>query len=470
LQGNYAPIALENPGAALTVVAGALPADLRGVFVRNSSNPRYVARGRHHWFDGDGMLHAVQLDGGKATYRNRWVRTEAFLAESEAGTSLWTGVTERPDFTNPRGPLKDTSNTDVVFHAGKLLTTWWLGGKPYRVHLPDLRTEGPAVLGDMMTISAHPKVCPTTGEMVVFDYKPYPPYLTMGVVSKAGELVHKAEIDLPGPRLQHDIAITPKHTVLMDLSMMWDPELLSRGQTRVGFYRDKPTRFGVVPRFGANDDVKWFETSACFMYHTINAWDDGDELVLVGCKIDDPLAFDKTNPARVHAVPTIGFLRLEPRLCMWRLNLATGAVKESILDDTLTEFPRIDNRFLGTKNRYSYNPRLAPRETLLFDAVVRYDLDAGSSVTWEYPKGWFGGEVVFAPRDGGTSAEDDGYLVTFVVEEESGTSEVHVFDARSVEQGPIARLAVPQRVPTGYHAWWVSAAELEAQAPVGALL
>lgn len=465
LEGNYAPTFVEDSGSPLKVIEGEFPIDLRGVFVRNGANLKYRPEGRHHWFDGDGMLHAVHIENGQAIHRNRWVRTAAYLAEEAEGKSLWKGVTERPDFTNPRGPLKDTSNTDVVFHNGKLLTTWYLSGKPYAVDPLNLETEGPARFGSFKKISAHPKVDPVTGEMVIFDYNPLPPYFTMGVLSKSGELIHSAEIPYEGPRLQHDIAITRNHTIVMDLSMMWDPDLLKKGVTRVGFFRDKPTRFGVIPRFGKGDAIKWFETPACFMYHTINAWEEGDEIVMMGCRIDNPLAFDPHNPKAIAKVPTIGFLRLEPYLCRWRMNLRTGQIRSELLDDVPTEFPRMDNRVLGRKSRYSYNPRLAPLDTLLFDGFVRYDFETGQSLTYNYPKGCYGGELVFCAREGSEGARDiddaDGYLMTYVVNEATGRSELQIFDAHAIDEGPITRAEVRDRVPTGFHAWWVDGKDLE---------
>ena len=294
LAGNYAPVLTEIDAIDLAS-HGAIPTDLEGMFVRNGANPRFAPRGRHHWFDGDAMLHGVHLEGGRAAYKNRWVRTSAFVAEEEAGHPLWGGVTERPDFTNPRGPFKDTSNTDLVYHAGRLLTLWWLGGEAYVVDVPSLETRGTETWGGKVkTVSAHPKVCPVTGELMFFDYKPYPPYLTYGVATAGraggdpqtpgGELAHLTTIDLPGPRLQHDMAITEHFSIFLDMSMRWDPKLLAQGKTRVGFFRDEPTRFGVVPRHGQGSAIRWFEASPCYMYHTINAWEEGDTLVLVGCK------------------------------------------------------------------------------------------------------------------------------------------------------------------------------------------
>jgi carotenoid cleavage dioxygenase len=463
LEGNYAPVHTEIAAGDLPCSQGEIPRDLEGMFVRNGSNPRYLPKGRYHWFDGDAMLHGVHFANGRASYANRWVRTEAFLAEEKAGESLWTGVTERPDFTNPRGPFKDTSNTDLVFHAGSLLTLWWLGGAAYEVRLPSLETCGVRDFGGKVkTISAHPKVDAVTGEMMFFDYKPFPPYLVYGVISPAGEVVHFTSIDLPGPRLQHDMAITERYSILLDMSMMWDPELLARGKTKVAFFRDKPARFGVLPRHGKGEEIRWFDATPFYMYHTINAWEEGDTIVVLGCKIENPLAGDPSNPADGRATPTIGFLRLEPFLTRWRIDLRAGTVKEEKLDDVLAEFPRMDNRVLGRRSRYSYNPRIAASPTMLFDGVIKYDTDTGRSWTHRYPAGRFGGETVFAPR-AGSKGEDDGYLLTFVADEASGESDLYVIDAQDVGKGPVAAVRIPQRVPTGYHTWWVSAEEMASQ-------
>jgi carotenoid cleavage dioxygenase len=462
LSGNYAPIQSEIT-ADLGVLEGALPADLAGVFVRNGANPRYEPKGRYHWFDGDGMVHAVGFGNGEATYRNRYVRTAGLASDEAAGECQSTGILEPPDFGRPGGPFKDTANTDLVFHAGQLLAVWWLGGDPHVIALPELETTGIQTYGGKRQcgLSAHPKLDMHSGELMWFDHQPVPPYLTYGVISPSGELVHQTEIDLPGARLQHDLAITPNHTILMDMSMMWDPDALARGKVRLGFFRDTPTRFGVIPRYGSNTDVRWFDAEPMFMYHTVNAWEDGDEIVLVGCRIDQPFTGDVNDTAR--PVPSIATLRLAPVFHEWRFDLRTGACRERQLDDVYAEFPRMDNRQLGRPTRYSYHQRCAEASTLLFDGVVKYDYASGATaVSYSYPPGWFGGETVFAPREG-SSAEDDGYLVTFVVDEATGDSECYVLDAQRLADGPVCRLGIPQRVPTGYHTWWVTPANLASQ-------
>ncbi|MBZ0253582.1 MAG: carotenoid oxygenase family protein, partial [Candidatus Methylomirabilis sp.] len=396
--------------------------------------------------------------GGKATYRNRYVRTRAFELEEAAGKALWPGIMMPVQLDNPHGPHKNTANTDLVFHAGKLLSLWWLGQEPYEVRPEDLSTVGPYDFAGRLGcgVAAHPKVDMQTGEMVFMDYSVLkPPYITYGLVDAEGRLVRTVPIDLPGPRLLHDIAITEHYTIFLDFPMTWDRAALMKGRRRVLFDRSLPARFGILPRHAERDETRWFETSPCYMYHTINAYEDGDEIVLTGCRIDNPLPDAPAGPE----VATLEILQLVPYFWRWRFNLKTGAVKEEQLDDAPSEFPRMNNRLLGRRTRYSYNPRVAPKSTLLFDAVIKYDADAGRASTYEYGNEVYGGEVVFAPDPKGT-AEDDGWLVTFTYDAREDASEFLVLDAREPERGPVARVPIPQRVPIGFHAWWVEGARL----------
>jgi len=467
LEGPYAATNAEHTIGGLEVVGGEIPADLEGLFVRNGSNPAFDPPGRYHWFDGDGMVHGVHFTGSGATYRNRYVRTAGLAADEAAGECRLTGILEPPDFTVAGGPFKDTGNTDLIAHAGRLYALWWLSGAAHELDPTTLDTVGTSDFGGTLgvTMNAHPKVDHATGEMVFTSYSMLPPYLHIGVVGPDGTVTHCEPIDLPGPRLQHDLAITPSYTVLFDFSMMFDPGLLARGQTRVRFYRDLPTRIGVVPRFGTSGDVRWFEVEPFFMYHVVDAHEDGTEVVLRGCRMADPLVNDPDNAttdvAAMRTIPHLGHLRLEPVLWEWSLDMATGAVRERPIDDTVAEFPRINDTVAGNGARYSYSPTFANRPTLAFDGLVRHDLDSGDTTFHHFAEGWLGNEAVFAPSsDPSRTAEDDGYLVTFVTNEHSGATEVQVFDATDLASGPVTRLAVPVRVPLGYHTEWMPAATL----------
>jgi carotenoid cleavage dioxygenase-like enzyme len=459
LEGNYAPIHREITAENLEVI-GELPDDLAGMFIRTGSNPRFHPNGRYHWFDGDGMLHGIELEDGSATYRNRYIRTKGLEDDMDAGRSLRTGIMEQPEITNPDGPWKDTANTDLVFHSGKLLALWWLSGKAHEIRLPDLETEGPCDFGGTLdtNMASHAKVDPATGEMIFIDYGPLPPYLRYGVVSPDGEVVHSTPIELPGFRLQHDVGLTQNHALLFDMSMMWDPEEIKQGRVRLGFFPERASRIGVIPRYGDGGDVRWFETEPFFMYHTIACWEEGEEIVMIGCRIPDPMGWDAKGRSGRNA-PLLGNLRIEPYLSQWRLNMRTGAVDEAQMDDRITEFPRINDRFLARQARYSYNGRIADSPTMLFDGFVKYDLTDASSEEYGYPQGWYGGEPSFAPSTN-ARAEDDGYLLTFVAQEATGRSELYVVHAQTLET--VAKVVIPQRVPTGYHTRWVDHSDLNA--------
>jgi carotenoid cleavage dioxygenase len=424
------------------------------MFVQNAPNPYFPPEGRVHWFDGDGMVHGMHLSNGKATYRNRWIRTSGLMRDIASKRSTWKGILEPIDVDHPAGPDKNTANTDLVWHNGKLLALWWLGGAPYRLTVPELETVGAEDFGGTLAggVAAHPKVCPTTGEMMFFDYNVYqPPYLKVGVVSPDGRVTTWQDAALGAPSLQHDLAITPNHTILLDFPMTWDKALLAQKRRMVRFDRDHPSRYGIMPRAGG--EIRWFEGPPCYCYHTVNAWEETDErghetVVMVACRIDDPI------PSTPHAtephIPRLTFLRLHPFAHMWRFDLTDGTVSEKPLDDIPTEFPRMDDRFLGHKTRYAFHPRVAREQTLMFDALIRYDLDNGSSTTATMGEGMVCGEAVFAPRG---PQEGDGWLCTFVQDRRNASSALWVLDAPTMEVA--AKVVMPRRVPFGFHAHWV---------------
>lgn len=459
LSGIYAPTEHEIDVAALEVIAGEIPRDLFGSYVRNGPNPRFAPRGRHHWFDGDGMLHAIRFENGHARYRNRYVRTAGLARDEEEGRAVWTGLMESVK-ENPRGiPYKDTGNTDVVFHNGELLTSWYITGAAHRVDPDTLETRGLATLGRErpVRVSAHTKVDPITGELVFFQYGPMPPFMRYGVASPEGIVTTYQDIALPGPRLPHDMAMTANYSVLMDLPVFFSPEALMAQKWSVGYYPELPARFGVLPRQGG--EVKWFEAEPCYIYHVINAWEEGESIVMTGCRVTDPIP--TPDPAHGQYAQMMANLRVTAHLHRWRFDLKTGQTHEEPLDDQNTEFPCIDQRALGRKNRFSYNMRIPDAPTLLFDGVVKYDLDTTASTTLPFGGERFGSEVAFAPAEGSAAAgEDAGYLLSFVSDRAEGTSECWVIDARDIEAGPVAKLRIPQRVPLGFHATWVPGASV----------
>jgi carotenoid cleavage dioxygenase-like enzyme len=466
LEGPYEPVQ-DEVTADLAVVRGELPTDIDGVYVRNGPNPQFAPLGRYHYFDGDGMLHAVHFDGGRATYRNRYVRTHEFLTERSEGGALWRGIIE--SFAkNPPGDRRErnAANTDAVFHHGNLLATWYRASKPQALDPITLDSRGEDDFRGTLTceVSAHSKVDERTEQMMFFDYGIHAPYLRYGVVGPSGAVVHFTGIDLPGPRLPHDMAITENYSILMDLPLYNDPAAAAAGRFKLFFDPTLPSRFAVLPRFGDGVAAQWFEANPAYIYHVVNSWEQpaegGDEIVLVVCRVTKP------TPVTDHGHPLaqlLAYMRPEAQLHEYRFNLRTGASTERPLDDVNTEFPAIHQGMTGQKARWSYTMRLKVDQTLLFDALMKYDVLTGTNEVHEFGPGNYGSEVVFIPRAGATT-EDDGYLSMYCYNSATGRSQVWLYAAQRVSDGPICVLELPVRVPLGFHATWVSGERMRAAA------
>lgn len=463
LSRNNAPVLQEDTYAALEVI-GQVPADLNGLYVRNGPNAFFAPDWRYHAYDGDGMLHAVRFQSGQVSYRNRWVQTSALREEQSAGRALWKGLKEPMRADRPDEPLKNTSNTDVKYHAGRLITMWYRSGMPYAVDPETLDTLGTADFdGAIRRISAHSRPDEHTGELLFFDYATTAPYMQYGVVGPDRKLRHKIDIDLPGPSLPHDMAVTEHYTILHDFPLRPDPEALAAGRYKVRFHPDQPSRFAVVPRYGQASEVRWFEAAPTYMLHVVNAWEEGDEVVMVGTPYRTyPDANGRVDARRLEQ--TVHLRQRDFLLYEWRFNLQTGQTCERVIDDVLnTEFPAINSAFQGRKNRWSYHVVFPPggREEPRFPGLVKYDLETGGYVAYSAGPQYFYNEAGFAPRDNPQS-EDDGYLVTLVWNPVDERSEVQIFDARGarIAEGPVARVILPRRVPHGFHATFVSEAVL----------
>jgi len=446
IHGLYAPVEKEIAAGAIEVV-GEIPRDLHGGYFRNGPNPQSPPTGMHHWFDGDGMIHGIWFENGEARYANRYVKTQDRQAN---GASPLGGIFEpAKDAPGRTVHYRDTANTDLVFHNGRLLALWYISGQPVAVDASTLETIRTENFNGKLpgNISAHSKVDPETGELIFFDYALYEPKMWTGAVSRDGALTHFQEIDLPGPRLPHDMGMTENYVILHDLPVIFSEQAIRNRMWQI-HVADQPTRFGVVPRRGG--DAKWFEFPTCYVYHVINAWEEGDEVVMAACKMV-PNGFDpdpKYGP--YAAMADVLALRAQPFL--WRMNMQTGEGGEEQLDDAVSEFPVVNNDLAGRKTKYSYHVIFDDCIEQRFSGLVKYDLETGAAARHDFPDGVFGSEPAFAPRLGARQ-EDDGYLVTFTADLD-GASEAHIIDARDMKAPAIAKIKLPQRVPAGFHGVW----------------
>jgi carotenoid cleavage dioxygenase-like enzyme len=459
--GAWQPNLAEWDATDLEVVEGAIPTDLEGVYLRNTENPVHPSIGMYHPFDGDGMIHQLHVADGTASYRNRFIRTAGFLAEQEAAGPLWTGALDmpanslRPDGWGARGRMKDASSTDVVVHNGEALTSFWMCGDLYRHDPLTLEAKGTAGWVPEEGISAHTKVDERTGEMLVFNYGKQAPFMHYGVVSPQGDLAHWVPIPLPGPRLPHDLAFTENFSILNDFPLFWDPKMLPDDIHLPRYFPDLPSRFGVIPRYGT--EVRWFEAEPTYALHFINAYEEGDEIVLDGFAQRNPSPRKQQGDDWYRSFYRhIDLQSLQPRPHRWRLSLTTGLVKEEDLSDTCMEFGMINGAYGGQPYRYTYNMTGHPG-WLLFDGVVKQDVLTGSEKRYAFGEGVFGSETPMAARQGST-AEDDGYLLTFTTDTHNDTSDCLILTAQDLDL--VARIRLPMRISSGTHSFWAPSSAL----------
>lgn len=454
LNGNFSPIAEERDAQDMEV-KGSIPKDLAGNFLRIGPNPVHIFSAEaYHTFDGDGMIHAIEFADGSARYRNRFVQTDGYKLEQEKGDWVYKGMNSMMDPTPSRVPEgapsnKNLANTAFAYHNNTLYALHE-PSQPTVINLPGLETEGATDFNGKLNhpFTAHPKVDQKTGEMMTFGYAFQTPFVSYSVVNKDGELVHTTPITIEKPVFMHDFAVSEKHTLFLDFPITLDIERAMSGGAALDYEESHGARIGVMPRFGTDADVRWFEVKPGVVVHTANAWEEGDEVVLQASR-------SKTaDIVGVGTIPEDKLADTHGQLYQWRINLKTGAITEGALSELHCDFTRVNDEYACHQTRYVYGAVFNPKRPFTFDGVMKYDSESASETTYYYGPQRHGGEAVFAPRVG-ASAEDDGYLVTFVHDEGADQSECVIIDAQDVASGPVATIVMPFRVPYGFHSGWV---------------
>lgn len=456
LDGNFSPVADERDAESMEVI-GKIPEDLAGHFLRVGPNPVHIfSEEAYHTFDGDGMIHAIQFDGGTARYRNRFVQNEGFKLEQESGDWVYKGMNSMMDPTPPRVPNgaptnKNLANTAFAYHNNTLYALHE-PSQPTIIELPSLETKGPTDFGGKLKhpFTAHPKVDRKSGEMMTYGYSFQAPFVTYSVIDANGELVHSTPVTIPKPVFMHDFAVSEKYSLFLDFPITLDIERAMSGGPALGFEPEHGSRIGVMPRFGTDEDVRWFEVETGVVVHTANAWDDGDEVVLQA---------SRSKNADIAGAGTSEGNNLQEnqgQLYEWRINLKTGEVKERTLSDLPCDFTRVNDAYACHKTRYVYAAVFNPVRPFTFDGVMKFDNESNETNEFKFGENRHGGEAVFAPKVNAAS-EDDGYLVCFVHDEGKDQSECIILDAGNISAGPVATIIMPFRVPYGFHAGWVGA-------------
>ena len=446
LEGSFAPVTEEITAYDLPV-SGNLPPELNGRYLRNGPNPLGLDDPNYHWFIGMGMVHGVRLRDGKAEwYRNRWVRSKAV---AKAHFQDW-----------PAGPVHENmdfaANTHIISHAGRTLATVEAGPLPYEL-TGELDTVGPCDFGGTLPggFAAHTKLDHQTGELHAIAYFWAWDHVQHLIIGADGTVSRTTDIPVPGGPMMHDFALTTNHVVLLDLPVTFSLDAVTAGKELPYVWNpDHQARVGLLPRDGSSG-VTWMEIDPCWVFHCLNAYDDEDGKVIVDlCQYSD--SFDVSTLWAAHGPVTLD---------RWTIDPVAAKVTQQRLDDRGQEFPRVDDRIISRRHRYGYSAVIGEvtraitatgdfADDAFTNALLRHDLSQGTVEAHEFGRDATVGEGVFAPS-APDSAEDDGYVMTFVHNPDRGASDLVILSVQDFTGDPVATVHLPARIPLGFHGSWI---------------
>ncbi|MEC7986083.1 MAG: carotenoid oxygenase family protein [Myxococcota bacterium] len=431
LDGGHAPV-FEEVNRRNLMVEGSIPKEINGLYVRNGGNPRADA---HHYFIGDGMLHGVWFENGRALcYRNRWVETS--LVKEQKNLSL--------------NKADNMSNTSIIYYGGRLLSLMEIGF-PYEIN-PDLSTKGVYRFDNTLrsAVTAHPKVHPTTGNLHFFGMDFFSnPFLKYRVANPEGKIIRRVDIDLPESSMQHDFQCTERYAIFLDMPIVFSTLRAMTGQFPYEWRGDRyETRVGVLPHAGEAKDIRWFSIQTCFIFHTLNAYEnERGEIVLQVSRMPkmwerDP--YDINEPSHLYE---------------YRIHPQKGLLSEGQMGEERVDFGMLDARFAGRKHNRSFFSLISSTGELStsvprFAGLMSYDKDGRERGKYNFQPYEQGGEFRFVPRTA-TSPEGEGYLMGYVYNALTDESSLDIFDAENIQDGALARVHLQSRVPLGFHGTFV---------------
>ncbi|TKY74556.1 Carotenoid 9,10(9',10')-cleavage dioxygenase 1 [Spatholobus suberectus] len=472
-QSNFAPVEELGEAVTITNIEGDIPDHFpEGVYIRNGPNPLFgglkssksiLGRTNSVWVEGEGMLHALyfkrQSDGCcTIVYNNRYVETVTYKLEKQSIKPLFIPAVKGDSLAVLFSMLlnglrygqlnKDYSNTNVIEHSGKFYSV-------SENHIPqeiDIFTLNTLKYWDVngawnRPFASHPKKVPGTGELVIFGVDAAKPYLEIGIVSADGkELVHKVDIKLDRCSLCHDIGITSRYNIHYQTT----EEIISQAiltririDVLIKYDREKYARIGIMPLYGDANSIQWFEVEPNCTFHIINSFEDGHEVVLWGCR-----ALDSIIPGPEDG---LNESTLFSQCYEWLLNMKSGEVKERYLTgpEQFMDFPVINASFTGIKNRYGYTQVVDPTASYAAGKFLK-DKEPVRVEYHRFERNVFCTGSAFVPKEGGLE-EDDGWIITFVHNEDTGISQVHIIDTKKFSGEAVAKITMPCRVPYGFH-------------------
>ncbi|KAH9799600.1 hypothetical protein KPL71_000407 [Citrus sinensis] len=428
-QRNFAPVDALREAVLVTNIDGEIPEDFpegpNPLFGGLKSTKSMFGSSNHIWVEGEGMLHALyfkkETDGSwNVVYMNRHVESETFKQEKQ-----------RNSFQQ--------------------------------------KASG-------------------TGELVIMGVDATKPFVEIGVISADGDkLVHKVDLKLSRCSLCHEIGITQRYNVFLDYPLSIDLTRLAFGGPLIKYEHEGYAKIGIMPRYGDADSVKWFDVEPNCTFHIINCFEDGNEVIVWGCRALESIIpgpdlglnkFEWFSKKFRHAELADESVDTSPddvplfsRVYEWRLNMQNGDVKETNLSGTKVsmDFPMINGGYTGIKNKYGYTqivdsiassasgmPKYGGLAKLSFEEPDNTESEELIKVEYhKFEENIFCTGGAFVPKGRGVE-EDDGWIITFLHNEDTNISQVYIIDTKKFTDEPVAKITLSHRVPYGFHGAFMS--------------
>ncbi|MHB0774243.1 carotenoid oxygenase family protein [Halomonas sp. WWR20] len=451
-------------------VIGQLPAALEGMFFRVGPDPQYPRRNGEDdpFINGDGMVSVFHFKNGKVSFRNRFVRTERFQREYDAGGRLF-GDYRNPYTDDPSvaGLSRGTANTSLLWHGGRLFALKE-DSRPVEIDPITLATLGEWDFEGALTsrtMTAHPKVDPVTGELLIYGSAAKgeaSPDIALYWINADGQVTREEWLMPPYASMMHDFAVTEDYIILLVMPTTSNDERLKRGGPIFVWDESQDTYLAVLSRKTQSESVRWFRGPARWAFHVMNAYNKGSFIYIDLCAArEQPFPYFPNIDGSPRDKE-----KATPQLLRWTLDLASDeeAFSEHMIFSQFCEVPVIDDRFalhfytqgfLGVNDFSRHISNNEAEMGFVFNTIMRIDVETGETDSYFVGEGYAAQEPTFVPLPGATK-EAEGYLLSVLNNYRTQRSELAIFDAHDLKKGPIARLLMPLALRNGIHGCWIA--------------
>ncbi|WP_077003475.1 carotenoid oxygenase family protein [Variovorax sp. KK3] len=411
----------------------------------------------HHWFDGDGMVQRLAIEGTRVRHQGRYVQTPKRVAEVRAGRRLTEAFGTVPPGVEPptSADAINVANTSVLPMAGEVLALWE-GGSATRIDARTLDTLGLKTWrADLagMPFSAHPKMDPD-GTVWNFGVGSSQGLLALYEIAPEGALRRAAVVPVDNVPMVHDFAVTERHLVFLMPPLVYDGKAKAPGITFLDAHVWRP-ELGM--RVLVVDKKDWNRRQtlmlpAGFLFHVGNAWEerraDGTRIHIDYVRSDNADSVFTTNRELMRGRRVRS---TEPHLTVATLDLGSGKATQQVLPLD-AEFPRIDPRRVGLRHRRVLHATQVTKERPGFAAIAYTDVETGRSQRFVYGPQAMVEEHVFVPDGRGA-----GWILGTVLDLAQKKTVLSCFAADRLADGPVARAVLPRALPLGLHGVFVRA-------------